>query len=184
MAGLGLLSQPQGAGLAETKLGGIRIFARSPRELEQGLRQLSVLINDNLAAHASLDRRALLRRVADAAGEWLDQRVFSAVLGSQLRVGRADSILCAAESGRVFRVLVARENLAAFHGRVRQLGQALKNAQRLWVRDVRDLFFPAGGPGAWTYARHICARAVFVGTARYADRFSLAWPEGLDRAAL
>jgi hypothetical protein len=170
-----------GGAPATIRLGGFVVYAVSEASLKRGLEELSHAILRGIQGHASLDRRLLLSVTAKEIGHRLDQRVFDAVLGSELRLGRIDRIPCASESGKVFRILVAAERLPEFNRRCNGVREWLQREGTVAVRDVRGRYFD-GGWGTWWSAAHLLCRLVLVGCARYVDRYTFAWPEGLENA--
>jgi hypothetical protein len=166
---------------AKVRLGGIVVYATSEAKLRAGVAEVGEGIVRAARAHASLDRRSLLSSVAKLLGHRLDQRVFDAIVGSQLRLGRIDRIPCQAAEGAIFRSVVAAERSEEFHRRCEELAGWLRETRVLTVRAVRERFFDEGW-GTWSSASHLVGRLVLVGRARYVDRFTCAWPEGLERA--
>jgi hypothetical protein len=167
---------------ATISLGGVTLYAESERTLKRGFDRLSDAIVRGLDAHASLDRRLLLNAVARDLDDWLDQRVFGAVLGGQLRLGRVESIPCASINDKAFRVYVSADGCVTFLHRVEEVRTWLQEVRALKVRDVQSRYFPNGGWGTWSCAAHILARVVLIGSAQYIDKYSFTWPDGLENA--
>jgi hypothetical protein len=157
------------------------VYAADENRLKRGFDRLSRAIVHGAQAYPSLDRKMLLSVVSKDLGEFLDLRVFDAVVGSQLRMGRIDRVACTSESGKMFRVLFASERMEEFEDRCTEVADWLRRDGVVAVRDVRRKYF-GDGWGCWSSAAHVGARLVMIGRARHIDRFSFAWPRGLEDA--
>jgi hypothetical protein len=166
---------------AQIQLGGITLYAADEARLRRGIDRVSQAILTGISSHPSLDRKLLLSVTATLMGERLDQRVFDAVLGSQLRMGHLDRLPAISPSGSVFRILVAAERREQFDLHCRDVADWARRDGRVTIKAVRLRYF-GDGWGAWSSAAHIVARLALIGAVRFIDRYSFAWPEGLEHA--
>jgi hypothetical protein len=164
------------------RLGGVSVYAPCERKLDEGLQLLGGVIVEQSTVLPSIERRALHTLVCEKLDEEVDDRLFGAVLGSQMRMGLIEGIGCAALSGKVFRVLVNAELTNLFQKRLSEVLDRLRTRHVLLVREVRDDYFPRGEWGTWSAANHLLARLTQIGCATYVDKYTYAWPKGLESA--
>jgi hypothetical protein len=169
-------------GTASARLGGVSIYSESARSLQEDLKLLGDEIVVQSAILPSIERKALRYLVCKKLGEEIEDRLFGAVLGSQMRMGHIDSIGCAADSGKVFRVLINAERLEVFQQRLIEVRLLLRKRNELRISEVRDLYSPGGEWGTWSAAKHLLSRLTQIGCAVYVDRYTFAWPKGLEGA--
>ena len=178
-----LLPRPHASWRApvDVQLGGVRVYAASEQALRVALDRLGAAMCDALRTYDTLDSGMLLTAVARALSMRFDQRVFNAVIGFQLRLGRFDRIPCAAESGKTFRVLLAMERAETFATRCDEVRAILVRDRTVGVSDVRDRYFRDGW-GGWSAASHILCRLALTGCAIQKDRYTFVWPQELESA--
>jgi len=131
---------------------------------------------------ASLDRKVLRTLVCDRLGQRVDDRLFGAVLGSQMRLGLIEAVGCAAISGKVFRVLINVNLLQVFQQRMLEIQERLRKCRVVTVADVRNQYFPGREWGTWSAAHHLLARLAQTGGAVYVDNRTFEWPVGIENA--
>lgn len=168
--------------LATRRLGGVTIYAAADAELSYGLAAIAEAICICSRSHVSLTRNTLKSQVVRRIGAVVDKRVFGAIVGEQLRLGRLDSILCASAAGKPFRVLIHADQVPRFTEYVRVIAQQIRVARVLEVTNVERELFVERQWGTWSSASHILARLVFMGHACYLNRSIFAWPSGLENA--
>lgn len=167
---------------ARVRLGGITVYAATERGLQDGLKLLAEATVEQSRILASLDRKVLRKLVCDTLGERVDDRLFGAVLGSQMRLGLIEAVGCAAISGKMFRVLINVDLLEVFQQRLLEVREKLRKCRIVTVGDVRNHYFPGREWGTWSAANHLLARLAQMGCAAYVDSHTFAWPRGIENA--
>ncbi len=187
MADLGLYDAesdvPSGTGpIVHKQLGGLRIYSRSKRQLDAGIDRLAAVISETSQKSPGLTP-SLLRYVAgERIGTQIPKRVFSAVLGSLLRRGQLDAVICEGPEGTRFRVILERYRLSEFQDRVKETTSLLCAKKTLAIAFLRDRYFPGTAKGRWTHAMFIAARLVRLGIALYVDRYRIELAESVANA--
>jgi hypothetical protein len=176
--------RPASRSPAVRQFGGIKVFAQTQSKLEEGIKLLSAAICNVLLTNSTLTPSLTRYLVSEEIGCEVPRRVFSAVLGSVLRSGALDTVICEGSQGTAFRVVVHRSKLAEFEARVSEIGGRLCREKLVAISDVRDEFFSAKSKGDWTKAMFVVARLVRLGLGRYRDQFSIEVQEPIADAVL
>lgn len=164
------------------KLGGITVFGKNEIALLDGIRTVADAIGMVSRSHLTLTRTNLRCEVRKLFETEIDDRVFSGILGSELRKGAMDSLVCAAASGKTYRILVHAARLSEFDKWLADATRRLRTNRVIQVRDVEQMAFGSRRWGTWSSALHILTRAVRLGRACYVDDMTFAWPRGIDNA--
>jgi hypothetical protein len=167
---------------ASLRLGGITIYAPDKSELLRAYKTIADAIDECSKPHLSLTRIVLNSEVQKHLNVTLDQRIFGAILGSQLRLGILDSIPCAAVTGKVLRVYLHNQQLDTFLHNLEITAAELRLRRVVQVRDIEEKLFRQRCWGTWSSAFHILARLVHIGRACYVDRESFCWPPEIENA--
>lgn len=169
-------------GTASLRLGGVTIYARTQSELDQAVCTIGGAIDHCASVHSSLRRVTLKSQVTSYLSIKVDERVFGAILGSQLKIGILDSIPCASIMDKVFRVYVHKQQLDAFQGNQVKAAAELKRRGVAHIRDMEEILFQERQWGTFDSTIHIMARLVQVGRACYLDKKSFRWPAEVEDA--
>lgn len=167
---------------AFVRLGGAFVYARDDHALNSAMNCATETIGRHSSGHLSLTRANLRNLVKTELGEAEDDRLFGALLGLQLRRGQIDSVVCAAPSGKTFRVFVHVTRIDEFHDCVRRTIEQLRELRVVELCHVEQAVFSQRRWGTWSSTSHILARMMFLGTACPLDRTTFAWPIGLEDA--
>lgn len=167
-----LYSKAMSDGDASIRLGGITLYAPSDRILKAAIQRASEVICLHSAAHLTLTRVNLRSKVRCDLAEAQDDRIFSALLGLQLRLGHIDVITCAASSGRSYQVLVHESRFPQLEQNLEAASACLERNRVLTVKDLEKTLFGTRLWGTWSSTSHILAHLVFRGTAIYLDTMS------------
>lgn len=111
--------------------------------------------------------------VANRLGREISQRIFSALLGAELRSGRLDGIICESETGNSFRIVIAAGEKSKFGELVGNCLEMVPLSGTLSISAIRDRFYPSGSKGDWTRAYYIASRLARIGLVDFVDRFSI-----------
>jgi hypothetical protein len=112
------------------------------------------------------------------------KRIFSALLGRQLRDGNLDAIVCEGPKGTPFRVMLTNKRLGEFQERVERVHAILLRDKKLPISTIREMFFNPKQKGAWTQAMYIGARLVRMGVAVFEDQYTISMPAVIRNALL
>jgi hypothetical protein len=167
---------------ASLRLGGITIYAPDALELDRSYKVIADAIDNCSKSHLSLVRVALNSEVRKRANTNIDQRIFGAILNSQLRLGIIDSIPCAAITGKVFRIYVHCQQIDAFHRHLEMATAELRQGRPVNVPAIEGKIFGQRRWGTWSSAFHILARLTQMGRACYVDKNTFRWPQGIENA--
>lgn len=182
MPPLGISRQKSEEYCAQVLLGGVRVFGESQRAIDEAISRVSNWLVQHLTQHFSLSRTIIRTLIRRDVGDFLDDRILGAVLGRLLRFGMAYSVPVMSFRGSTYRIYMIEENAHLFRERASEVRATLRDTRIMSVKVVQQKYFPDGGWGTWSSADHLCARLVFNGAARYVDKFTIAWPRGLEHA--
>jgi hypothetical protein len=167
---------------ASLRLGGVTIYAPGDQELADGFKMVADAINQCSESHLTLMRVTLKSEVQGHLNVKVDNTVFGAILGYQLRLGILDSIPCAAVSGKVFRTYVHNQQVDRFCDHLEATTAELRLRHMVQVPDIEEKLFGQRRWGTWSSAFHILARLVQIGRACYVDEMSFCWPMEIENA--
>jgi hypothetical protein len=163
----------RGSAIAQRRFGGIDLYAHDDAELEL---KIEVIRSDILATvreHGPLVP-SLIRYLASLrAEEQISQRVFSALLGAELRCGHLDAVICESEGGKTFRIIVEADGKLKFGVFLWKSLDMVPRYGKLDISTIRDRLYPGGSKGDWTKAYYLAARLSRIGLADFIDRFSI-----------
>lgn len=169
---------------ASRQFGGTRIFAATERDLAREVDCVSKAIVDTCAATPALTPSMLRYLVEQDLTAKLPKRVFGALLGSQLRTGGLDAVVCEGVQRTPYRVILHSDRVSEFSGRVREIARHLVQGRMMRISDVRDKYFPQKPKGSWTHAMYLAARLVRLGFAEYPDQYCIKMPDSVANAIL
>lgn len=165
---------PRGARpVAQRRFGGIDLYAYGDAELESKIDAIRShilgVVREKGPLAPSLIRYLVRQRMDDE----ISQRVFSALLGAELRSGRLDVVVCESEGGKPFRIVVATEMSSDFAVRLRRCLDMIPQSGQLAISEIRDRLYTGDKKGDWTKAYYLVARLVRIGLAEFIDRFTI-----------
>lgn len=141
--------------------------------LSSGIEEVGSALTRAAEAYPTVDRQLLLADVTESLGHKIERRLFGAILGSQLRLGSLDVLPCAANTDRVFRVLVAASRLEELHHNLEEATVLLQRMHICRVSEIRDVILRDNRRGFWNSASHLAGRLVLLGRGEYVDRFTI-----------
>jgi hypothetical protein len=111
--------------------------------------------------------------VATRTDREISQRVFSALLGAELKCGRLDGVICESETRKAFRIVVEADAKPRFETLLRNCLDMLPLSSRLAIASVRDRLYPGEKKGNWTRAYYVASRLARIGLVDFVDRFNI-----------
>jgi hypothetical protein len=111
--------------------------------------------------------------VAQRRGHEIPERVFSALLGAELRSGRLDGIICESEIGKPYRIIVEADCKSKFGTLLRACLEMVPSSGKLGISLIRDRLYPGGHKGNWTKAYYLASRLARIGLVSFSDRFNI-----------
>lgn len=111
--------------------------------------------------------------VASRMNREISQRVFSALLGAELRSGRLDGIVCESDTGKSFRIVIEADAKSKFGQMLRNCLDMVPLSGALAISAVRDRLYPGEKKGNWTRAYYVASRLARVGLVDFVDRFNI-----------
>ena len=170
--------------VAVRRFGGIQIYASSEHILKRGIGLVTKGILQVSNTSPGLNPNFLKFLVQQNLGIEIPKRIFSAILGSQLRAGVLEEVTCQGSKGTPFRVIIHRDRVREFNKRVDEVALSLLQSHQVQISAIRERFFPGKSKGAWTLASYIAARLVRIGWAIYVDPYRIELPEPVKNAAV
>jgi hypothetical protein len=174
----------RGTSITSRQFGGIRVFADSESRLKNGIEFIGGTIVRIAGQNCGIAPSMLRYLVSEDIGSPVPKRVFSALCGYHLRLGILDSIVCEGPKGNAFRVILHRDQLREFNGRVRDVGAEVTSCGIVRIFDLRDRYYPGRPKGSWTQAMLIGARLVRLGIADYKDQYTFKKASAVSNAIL
>lgn len=159
--------------VAQRRFGGIDLYAYGEAELEAKIEDVRAHILAAVRENGPLVPSLIRYLVSQRADDEISQRVFSALLGAELRSGRLDAVVCESEGGKPFRIVLATEGFSEFAVRLRRCLDIIPRSGKLGISEIRDRLYPGGSKGDWTKAYYLAARLVRIGVADFIDRFTI-----------
>lgn len=164
------------------QLGGVTVYGQTRQQTIQAIQEIGQTIDDQGKSHLSITRPVLQKLVSDKIGERIERRLFGAILGSRVRFGQFEALLCEAEEGAEFRVFIHTDQIRRFRTALRDTQIILERSDEVIVKEIEDTLFPARAYNTWSSTSHVLARLVFEGKAEYVDKMTFRFPKGLDDA--
>jgi len=117
---------------------------------------------------------SLARYLAAKRADWeIPQRVFSALLGAELRCGHLDGVLCESESGKPYRIVIEAAAKRDFERLLESCFDMVPGLGNLAISAVRDRLYPGERDGNWTRAYYLASRLARLGLIDFVDRFRI-----------
>lgn len=152
------------------RLGGVTVWAPTPVKLERGIDQLSDAIDECASAHLSITKAVLRKLVRERLPACkIEDRLFSAVLGSTLRSGLLDAIVCASENDKPYRVLIHRAQLPRFAEATKTAITMLRRNGTIAVPLLEKAIFGNRSYNTWSSTAHVLARLSYLGLAQLGE---------------
>ena len=168
---------------ARIYLGRTAVYGPSSEKLQSDFDTVGEAIDRCSRAHLTLAKVVLAKLVRDDLRlPSFDKRLFGALLGRQLHLGRMDAVLCESTGGKTFRAIVNGQRLLDFQCAVETAEKMLLRNGVVSITEVESGLFSARSYGTWSSAAHICAHLVYFGRAQYEDDKTVSRPEGIDDA--
>ncbi len=155
-------------------LGATTIYAPSETILQMEVEMIADAIYRSAAGYLSMTRNVLGKLSREKAGiDRIERRLFGAVLGRQLRLGRLESIVCSSIHGKLFRVFVNSENVEKFRASLATAREILWDKSVLQVQTLEKEIFGRRSYNTWSSSSHLLARLVYMGVAEQIDKYSV-----------
>lgn len=165
------------------KFGGITLWSTSEEQLNSGIAQVQAAIESCSKEHLTITRNVLRKLVRDRLRVEVDDKVFSAILGSLLRSGAVDAILCASKNDKSYRVLIHREQLGRFQKAVDAALGMLESGATVEVRELERAVFGKRAYNTWSSASHIFSYLSYKGRTELGETGSCALVHGCGSAS-
>jgi hypothetical protein len=162
---------------AHVQMGGITLWAEDAKTLAAGVLEFQRAISQVAQSHLSTTRAVLKKLVREAlGGERLEDRVFSAVLGSVLRSGDIDTVICASKYDKGYRVYVHQAQQQAWASACSKALDLCRERGIISVRELETAIFGERRYNTWSSASHVLAYLTYRGPIQPAedDSFCLA----------
>ncbi len=163
-------------------LGGVNLYACDAEYLDYVVEAKSAVIEDSLLPHLTMLRNPLAKLVREEVKHPVERRLFTAILGRLLRLGRITCFPCLTINGKVLRTLVHRDQIGTFQEQLEWTVGALRENGVLAVRTVERHCFPEPKWGTWVSSSNLLAHAAYKGYAVYADKDRFTWPGEIENA--
>jgi hypothetical protein len=149
---------------ASIRLGGTTIWGANEVTLSKSLEALRNAIVTASGLHLTTTKAVLRKLVRENLGQAaLDERMFSAVVGSVLRVGHLDTLLCASKNDRLFPVLVSQERIEALALALDTARQMLRESDLVTVPELEAVLFGKRAYNTWSSSSHVLGHLAFLG---------------------
>jgi hypothetical protein len=163
-------------------VGGVRFYSQHSEGIGSLIEAASEAVEAVTRLQPSADRRWLERQCREIYSVDLPRRLFGALLGRAVSLGRVSVLPCRILNGSRFRVFVNCEKVTDFDNRVERLIAELRARGFISFNFARRIleFGTGTGSGPWTF--HIIARAAEISCLVYVTRYTYEWPESLFSA--
>ena len=163
-------------------LGGTTLYAGSERKLHNAVAKLEESILESTLPHQTLVRNSVVKLTREAIGEEIPDRVFGAVFGKMLKLGRIRAIPCQTINGRILRVYLNDEKSTTLDEQLDIVRHMLRSSTAVDIRTAQRRCFPERGWGTYVASQHLLMHLVFLGHAVYADGDLFIWPTEVEDA--
>jgi len=152
---------------ASTRLGGVSVWAATEDELSAGIGALGEAISACAKLHLSLTK-AVLRKLVRArrSDSQIEDRLFSALLGSVLRRGELDVMVCASKNDRRFRVILHASQIDRFKQALTTAETMLRTERAIEVPRLEKVIFGKRSYNTWSSTSHVLGRISYLGLGR------------------
>jgi hypothetical protein len=156
--------------LMSLKLGGTTLWSSSGPALDEAVTSLSECIDKSAQAFLTCTKAVLKKAVMQSIGTTeIDDRIFGAVLGMQLRLGKLDELLVASKNDRLYRVYFSTSCRQRLLQSIEITRAQLIKENRVAVKDVESKIFGPRKYNTWSSTSHILGHLNFSGFARQTD---------------
>jgi hypothetical protein len=159
--------------VARRRFGGIDLYAYGDEELAREIATVRAGIFAVVKESGPLAPSLIRYLAAKRTDREISQRVFSALLGAELRSGRLDGVVCESETGKAFRIVVEADMKPRFETFLRNCLDMVPSSGRLTIASVRDRLYPGEKEGNWTRAYYLASRLARIGLVDFVDRFNI-----------
>jgi hypothetical protein len=159
--------------IAHRRFGGINLYAYGDDELYREIENIRSGILSVVQEKGPLAPSLVRYLVANKTNQEIPQRVFSALLGAELRSGRLDCIVCESETKKPFRIVIAAAAKLKFEILLKNCLEMISSSERIMISTIRDRLYPGEDQGNWTRAYYLASRLARVGLVDFLDRFSV-----------
>lgn len=159
--------------IARKRFGGIELYAYGNDQLEQDIASIRSSIIKVADESGPVTSGLMRYLVGMRLNQEISQRIFNAILGSELRSGRLDGLMCKSHTGKAFRVVLKSDAKKAFEERLRSCLKILPSAGRFKISSIRRHLYPEDSRGEWTKAYYVASRLAQIGLIDFTDRFNI-----------
>jgi hypothetical protein len=149
---------------ASQKLGGITLWSKSDESLARSAsyvrEEIELVASEHLCVTKNVLRKLVRTKIAPRE---VEDKVFSAILGSAMRLGAIDSIVCASKNDRPYRALVHSSKLADFDDALAAAVKALQDDGTLAVADLEARLFGTRRYNTWSASSSVLAHLSYRG---------------------
>lgn len=165
------LANKRNRSVARRRFGGIDLYAYGEDALEREIQILRSSILAVIGEKGPLAPSLIHHLIEKKMEQQVSKRAFSALLGAELRCGHLDSILCEAESGKPYRIIIEVGRKPNFENLLKRCLDLLPRLDDLAISVVRDRLYPGKEQGNWTRASYLTSRLARIGLVDFVDRF-------------
>jgi len=163
-------------------LGGTTLYATEEGILGDAVEKIEGVINNVTLPHLTLIKNSVGKLTRESFSEPPTDKIFGAVFGKMLRLGRIKAITCMTENVRVYPVFLNSSNAEKLADSLEVVKDMLCTSKLVSTREVRRRLFPDEGWGTWPTANNLLQHLAFLGYAIYQDRDSFYWPADIEDA--
>jgi hypothetical protein len=164
------VARPETNGAAQVRLGGIVLWGPNDDIIAEEVSRLTDAIVQCARLHLSITRPVLRKLVCEMLSENVEERVFSALLGSTLRLGLIDALFCGSENDKAYRVFVHASQIERFERALRSTQTQIDRLGRLTVGEVEEAVFGSREYNTWSSSLHILARLSYLGICTFESK--------------
>lgn len=160
-------------GPATARLGGIQVYARSERDLAEGLAFSISAIERISSRYLTTARNVLGKALRDELEvELMDKRLQSALLGHALRHGVIDAITILSKNDLSFRVFFQASKRTELNSAIEWARNRGASKGSIEITDVEQHLFGQRRYNSWSSSSHVIGRLSYLGIVRFVSDFS------------
>lgn len=160
--------------VAQLHMGATTVYGPNEVVLHKEIEVLAKAIRQSALQHICLAKNVLGKLARERVGvDRIEKRLFGAILGYQLRLGRLETIVCSSLHNKILRVYVHPEKLKDFRLALEAATELLEKRDVLSVSELESKLFGGRRYNTWSCASHILARLIYIGIAEYIDKYSV-----------
>ena len=169
---------------ASMSLGGTSLYSRSETVLKSAIDLLQAAIEEVSHANLLLIRQLVLKMTRQQLAQSVSDRVFGAVLGRTLRLGRVIAVPCLTVNNRILRTHLNANNLLIFNEKLARLSAMLHARPAVTIVAARAECFPEQDWGTSFMAQQLLQHLAYRGQAVCVDKDLFVLPRTVEHAVV